>query len=161
MEKSQVEVFGNNHSEQLIELIKKENKKLDKPREPLHEDLLCYYTFSKLTPKIMKKQCLNVIYDNCKECEIRWINRSNHIVYVRKQTEKEKSDAVEQNRMYSIYRMFIDEKHNIESVLQQNFNADSNNVSLEEREKIREICRQKYFKIYNVPNRNIQLVFDF
>lgn len=90
-----------------------------------------------------------------------YISRAMTVVYSRFQNEEELKDAWHQNRMFTKYGYFIDEKPfngDIEKALHQNFEADSNNVTLEERILIREKLRESYYKLFNrKPLRQLQL----
>ncbi len=70
-----------------------------------------------------------------------------NVVYVRTQTEKEKSDAEGAVRMFTEYSVFMADKRfqgSLEMALKYNSEADKNNVSLEERNIIMQKLREHY-----------------
>lgn len=120
-------------------------------------NLRVWYGYAKLTKKTIKKHQLVIFFENSnynKEKNLKWINQKIHIIYTRFQNEGEASDAQHSNRMFTKYGYFIDEKPffgNIEKVLNQNFLADLNNVSEEERTKIKDLLRKAYYNVYKIP----------
>lgn len=117
-------------------------------------DLRVFYGFAKLTSKVVRKAELAVFFENDNHNARRneeFIRKILHVVYIRNQTPGEAADAKGSNRMFTKYSYFIDEKPwrgDIDRALRQNFLADENNVSLQEREEIREKLRAEYFKVY-------------
>lgn len=74
-------------------------------------------------------------------------------VYTRFQTDEEALDAEGINRMYTEYSIYLDHKKikgSLKAALQENFTADSNHVSEEERETI----RQKMHAAYMISHPN-------
>lgn len=130
-----------------------------------------YYGFSKLTKKSVRKAELVIIFENTQGFLYNWrytkkeyIEKQTHIVYIRKQTEEEKMQGLQQNRQFTKYRYFIDDKPyngDIDKVLLQNFEADKNNVSEKERIIIKEKLREQFFKIFGRNEKNRQLSFNF
>lgn len=122
------------------------------------EKLRVFYGFRKLTPKIMRKPSILIIYENAFSYRNdSAIKRRIEIVHQRFQTDKESEDAETKNRMFSSYEYFINEKPwnaNIEGILFDNFVAEENNVSLEEREVIRYKLREKISKFYGSKIKN-------
>lgn len=100
----------------------------------------------------MKKPELQIIYENChslkNETSVKkWIT----VVYTRRQTEAECTDAEGKTRMFTKWGYFIDDKPwygDIEKVLKDNFEAEANHVSEEEREIIRQKLREEYYSFY-------------
>ncbi len=119
------------------------------------KNLRVFYGFAKLTPKIVRKQQLIVMYEN-ENFNVfgndKWVNQKIHIIYERKQTRGEKKDAIFSNRMFTKYGYFIEDenfKGNIERVLENNFLADQKNVDVKTRKIIRDLLRKSYFEVYN------------
>ncbi|WP_024771665.1 hypothetical protein [Aquimarina macrocephali] len=130
------------------------------------ERLQVYYGFAKLTPKVMRKHELVIIYENVNHNpmkNLQWIIRKMHLVYIRQQTKEEISDANHGNRAFTKYGYFIDEYpwcSNINMVLEHNFVADDKHVSSSERELIRIMLREKYFESYDTkPCHQTALIF--
>ncbi len=128
--------------------------------------LQVYYGFAKLTPKIMRKHELVIIYENDNHNPMKnleWILRKTHLVYIRQQTEQEMTNATMSNRIFTKYSYLIDEKpwsSNIDLVLEHNFVADDKHVSQNERELIRVMLREKYFESYDTkPCYQTALIF--
>jgi hypothetical protein len=128
---------------------------LDKYRSPVPEGkLFVYYGFRKLTPKAIRKPQLVVFFENANNNPSKneeWINRRIEVVYKREQTESEKIDSSHNNRMFTEYGYFIEDKPyngDIEKVLNQNFEADKNHISKAERERIRTKLKEAYKTCY-------------
>jgi len=125
-----------------------------------------YYGFSKLTEKVVRKVELAVYFENSSHNPSKlenWVAKRMHVIHSRIQTKEESVDADVSNREFTKYQYFIDEKPyygNIDKVLYQNFVADENHVSIEERELIREKLRKVYFKLFNGKEDN-QLTLKF
>lgn len=119
-----------------------------------------YYGWTKVN-KIRKAEAISVIFENEKQDKKKrdaFLKRMQHTVYVRQQTQKEEEDAAENNRMYTEYSIRLDSKEikgDVEKALQVNFEADVNNVSMEEREKIRTALRNHY-KLYHEQDCHIK-----
>jgi len=117
--------------------------------------LRVFYGYTRLKNKTAKKPELAVFFENGNnnlERNDKFIKMFLQVVHVRYQTKGEVEDAEFSNRMFTKYSYFIDEKpwnSNIDRVLLQNFNADENNVSLQEREEIRGKLRTEFFKFYD------------
>lgn len=117
--------------------------------------LKVYYGWRKLTKKAVRRPQLLVLYENS---DGNYERKSNvlhrmmpKITHVRNQSEKETEDAYYKNREFTSYGFFIDDrkiKGDIEIALQLNFEADSNHVSTEEREEIRNKLRESYKYAY-------------
>lgn len=112
-----------------------------------------FYGYAKLTP-IIKKRELRVIFENAYTSRNdEAINRYMHVVYWRYQTPGEQSDAQLSNRCFTRYSTFIDSKPffgDIDKVLENNYEADSNNISEAERMKIKDALRKEYFIFYGI-----------
>ena len=132
-----------------------------------------YYGWAKIN-KIAKREALTVIFlnddvgprigkDGCDG-----VSRFIEICHMRYQTKAELTDAKFANRVYTIYSIFMDDKHingSLEAALRTNFNADKNHVSENERIKIMEKLKVHYMskhRNYQEPTKTpVQLSFDF
>lgn len=130
------------------------------------ERLMVYYGFAKLTPKIMRKHELVIIYENDNHNPMKnlaWIFRKTHLVYIREQTVEERKGAAASNRTFTKYGYFIDEKpwsSNIDLVLEHNFLSDDKHVPKIERELIRVMLRETYFEVYKTkPLKQLAFLF--
>jgi len=126
-------------------------------------NLHVYYGFTKLKPSITKPE-LVAVFENERHNGAKndlYISRLMITVHSRFQTEGEAIDASVSSRMFTKYSQFIDErpwKGDFEKLLQMNFEADSNNVSLEERNIIREKLREEYYRYFKrKPLQQLQL----
>jgi hypothetical protein len=122
-----------------------------------------YYGFTKLKPSIKKIEMV-CVFENDDHNRVKldeFVAKMMHVVHTRYQNEGEKEDAHLTSRTFTKYGYFVDEppwRGDIERCLRENFNADENNVSLEERELIRQKLRELYYKIFNrKPLRQLQL----
>lgn len=123
--------------------------------------MLVFYGYSKLTEKAIKKRELAIYFENCDSWKNEeWVKRRMEIVYKRRQTIEEMQDAEDKNRMFTKYAYYIDEKpfySDIEKVLQLNFESDQKHVCEPEREKMRELLRESYYRFYNISRKNKQI----
>lgn len=128
--------------------------------------LKVYYGIGKIN-KIQKKLEIAIYFENGNnnsEKNIRMLERWMNIVFVRNQTDSEMEDAPFSNRMFTKYSYFVDEKPwngNIEKVLLQNFNADSNHVIPKIRDEIRNKLRNAFYSFYNRKPFIGQLEIEF
>ena len=113
-----------------------------------------YYGIDRLN-KMMKKPCFTVLYLNTDqgflESHEKKIKQRMNVFYQRKQSDGEWDDAKKSNRIFTVYRCFIYEKPfkgNLDFILSNNFNADENNVSEEERLIIKDKLRQALLLAY-------------
>lgn len=107
-----------------------------------------YYGWTKLN-KVKKHEAISVIYENCFVPErSEWSRKAaQKTVYVRNQTKEEEKDAMYCNRVYTEYSILLDSKEvggSLENALNINYEADKNNVSKAEREKIREALKREF-----------------
>lgn len=113
-----------------------------------------FYGFAKLTKKIVRKKELAIYYENCSAySNDKFIKQKIHIVHERIQTLQEMTDFDIWNRSFTKYGYFIDDKRwngNIEMILEDNFIAEENHVSKNERAVVREKLRKEYFSFYKV-----------
>ncbi|MBV5348862.1 hypothetical protein JZU61_04300 [bacterium] len=121
--------------------------------------LKVYYGYAYLNNTI-KHKALRVLFENERHNPVKndaFARKALKIVHERYQTDGEAKDAQGCHRTYTCYEKFIDKapfKGDIDKVLQFNFEADSNNVSLEEREEIRQKMRKAYFQHYGIKEAN-------
>lgn len=153
--------------DQLKRLEAKHGKKSTVPLQRLR----VYYGWRK-TSRIIKRESLAVVFLNddpgpriCKD-GYDGVSRYIHVVYSRWQTKEECLDGKLCNRMYTIYEIYMDDKHiqgSLELALQANYMADRNNVSEEERQQIMKKLREAYLGLhpgYKEP-QGVQLYIDF
>lgn len=123
-----------------------------------HKRFKVYYGWRKLS-KSIKRESLAVIFIN--ETTGPRLNKDNNdgvtryinIAYSRYQTDEEMKDAKGATRIYTIYEIFMDDRkiqNSLELALDANFDADKNNVSIEERQTIKKKLREVY--LANHPN---------
>lgn len=122
-----------------------------------------WYGYTKLTKKAVRKRELAIFFENSNsgnhQRKERFITRRITIVYERYQTKEEREDGRHCNREFIKYGYFIDAKPfygDIDKVLQVNFEADKNHVSIEERKEIRDKLRKAYFECYNIEEKKQQ-----
>ena len=127
-----------------------------------------YYGWAKLN-KVQKREALTVIFLNDRpgprinKDGQDGVTRFIDPVYMRWQTKEEMMGAEQLNRMYSVYSIFMDDtkiRGSLDAALHFNFQSDKNHVSIKEREKIRELLRNKYLTDhpkYKEPNRQLYL----
>lgn len=109
-----------------------------------------YYGWAKIN-KIRKKEAISVIFENdyIPERNKNSVSKMQNTVYVRRQTPGEEKDAQLSNRAFTEYSIFMDDKKikgSLNLALKQNFLADENNVSEEERLLIKEALKKKYLE---------------
>ncbi len=133
--------------------------------------LKVYYGFSKIN-KIQKKEAIQVTFENEQGAGSegsrsgKTLRKIMNIVTERYQTEQEAADAVNCNRMFTSYYVFMDDKKiggSLEKALQANSNADKNNVSEADRKKIKEKLEKAYIAThigYQEPVKQLTLGFD-
>lgn len=115
-----------------------------------------YYGWAKVN-KIAKREALMVIFLNdhtgprIGKDGTDGVSRFMHICYKRFQTEAEQKDSHNCNRIYTVYNIFMDDKHingSLKKALQANFGADCNNVSESKRKEIQEKLRSGYLELH-------------
>ena len=124
----------------------------------MDSNLRVFYGWTRIN-KVRKSEAISVIFENSKQNEdrtMRFINKMQDTVYIRKQTKAEAQDAVGINRMFTEYSIRLDDKRmggELDKVLETNFEADKNHVSLKERTIIREELRKAYRPISITKNK--------
>ena len=109
-----------------------------------------YYGWAKIN-KTRKKEAISVIFENdyIPERNRGFVSKMQNTVYVRRQTPGEEKDAELSNRAFTEYSVFMNDKGikgSLELALKQNFLADENNLSEEERLLIKEALKKKYLE---------------
>lgn len=123
--------------------------------------LKVYYGFARAN-KVRKERALSVIFENDTGYKnSAKVKMYQETAYIRNQTEKEAEDADHSNRCFTEYGWMLDKKPfngNIDYLLEQNYIADENNVSEEERKQIKDALKRLYKNIYpNEQKKEFQL----
>lgn len=132
-----------------------------------------YYGFAKLDT-VIHREALTVMYINERIIPPRinkdgmdGVTRFMNVFYTRKQTAGEMEDAKVCNRIYTVFEIFLDDpevKGSLNRALDFNYDADANNVSKAERERIRTALHDGYMKThpkYIEPKTAFQLSINF
>lgn len=118
-------------------------------RSSIPKRLRVFYGWAKIN-KIRKKEAISVIFENNSRKEsqtLLFIKRMQTTVYVRDQTEGEMIGIDKAVRMYTEYSVFLsDHQGSLELALRNNSEADSKNVSEEERNLISSKLRKSYLE---------------
>lgn len=121
--------------------------------------LKVYYGIEK-TNAVKHKRAVCVLFENTGAFRVdnkgnsyqdRFVARQMHLAYTRRQTSGEAADAAAQHQAFTSYSLFIDGKRfrgSLDAVLAFNSQADSNNVSRAERERIAEALRRVFMEVY-------------
>lgn len=126
--------------------------------------LRVWYGWCRLN-KIRKKRAISVIFENCYSLRNETsLKRYQDTVYWRYQTDEEATDASYSNRMFTEWSIFLDERPyngDLEKALDENFVADGNHVSHEERAEIKEKLKERFMLDYPgyalTGNRQLEL----
>ena len=132
--------------------------------------LKVYYGWAK-TGNVRKKRALSVVFENeMQGCRSdrgqRCLKTIQDTVIERYQTNEEMADGKSQNRIFTEYSLFLDEKPingSLERCLQINSDADKNHVSKAVREKIVEALRKAFMLAnpgYKEPSSQLELKFE-
>ncbi len=132
--------------------------------------LKVYYGWAKIG-NVRKKRSLSVMFENeVQGCRSdrgqRCLKTIQETVFERYQTEEEEMDARQQNRIFTEYCLFLDEKPikgSLEKCLQINNEADRNHVSKAMRNRIEEALRKSFLLAnpgYKDPNGQLTLNFE-
>lgn len=131
------------------------------------EKLKVYYGWAKIG-NVRKKRSLSVMFENEKQgCRSdrgqRVLRTIQDTVIERYQTEEEEKEGWTQNRIFTEYSLFIDEKPingSLDKCLLINNEADRNHVSKAIRDKISEALRKAFLLAnpgYKEPNSQLSL----
>lgn len=134
------------------------------------EKLKVYYGWAKLG-NVRKRRALSVMFENEKQgCRSdrgqRCLRTIQDTVFERYQTEAEEKEGRKQNRIFTEYSLFLDEKPingSLERCLQVNSEADKNHVSKTMRDKISEVLRTAFMQAnpeYKEPTCQLSLNFE-
>lgn len=132
--------------------------------------LKVYYGWSKIG-NVRKKRALSIIFENEKQgCRsdrgMRVLSTMQNTVIERYQSDGEMADGKRQNRIFTEYSLFLDEKPingSLEKILQINSEADRNHVSQAIRDRISEVLRKAFMlenPSYKEPSRQLSLNFE-
>lgn len=133
-------------------------------------ELKVYYGWAKIG-KIRKKRAISIIFENewhgCRsERGQRCLRTIQDTVFERYQTDEEMTDGKSQNRIFTEYSLFLDEKPingSLKKCLLINSEADKNNVSKAMSEKIAEVLRKAFMLDnpgYKEPSSQLELKFE-
>ena len=132
--------------------------------------LKVYYGWSRIG-NVRKKRALSVMFENeIQGCRSdrgqRCLRTIQDTVFERYQTEKEEEEGKHQNRIFTEYSLFLDEKPingSLERCLLINNEADRNHVSKAIRDNISEALRNAFLLAnpgYKEPNSQLSLQFE-
>lgn len=133
--------------------------------------LKVYYGWARIG-NVRKKRALSVMFENemhgCRSDRgQRCLRTIQDTVIERYQTDEEMADGKRQNRIFTEYSLFIDEKPingSLERCLLINSEADKNHVSKAMRDKIAEALRKAFIKAnrgYREPDgQQLELNFE-
>lgn len=134
------------------------------------EKLKVYYGWAKIG-NVRKKRALSVVFENeMQGCRSdrgqRCLKTIQDTVIERYQTNEEMADGKSQNRIFTEYSLFLDEKPingSLKKCLLINSEADKNNVSKAMSEKIAEVLRKAFMLDnpgYKEPSSQLELKFE-
>ena len=132
--------------------------------------LKVYYGWSRIG-NVRKKRALSVIFENEKQsCRSergqRCLRTIQDTVIERYQTDEEEKEGKQQNRIFTEYSLFLDEKPingSLEKCLLINSEADKNHVTKAMRDKISEALKKAFLLTnsrYKEPNNQLSLNFE-
>lgn len=132
--------------------------------------LKVYYGWSRVG-NVRKKRALSVMFENeMQGCRSnrgqRCLRTIQDTVIERYQTDEEEKEGKQQNRIFTEYSLFLDEKPmngSLERCLLVNSEADRNNVSKAMRERISEALRKSFMFAnpgYKEPSSQLELKFE-
>lgn len=134
------------------------------------EKLKVYYGWARIG-NVRKKRALSVMFENDMQgCRSdrgqRCLRTIQDTVFERYQTNEEEKESKQQNRIFTEYSLFLDEKPingSLERCLLINSESDKNNVSKAMREKIAEALRKAFMfdnPGYKEPSSQLELKFE-
>lgn len=132
--------------------------------------LKVYYGWSRIG-NVRKKRALSVMFENdAQGCRSdrgqRCLRTIQDTVIERYQTDEEMADGKRQNRIFTEYSLFIDEKPingSLERCLLVNSDADKNNISKAIRDKISDALRKAFMLAnpsYKEPCSQLELKIE-
>ena len=131
------------------------------------EKLKVYYGWAKMG-NVRKKRALSVMFENEKQgCRSdrgqRCLRTIQDTIIERYQTKEEENEGRKQNRIFTEYSLFLDEKPingSLDKCLLINSESDRNHVSKAMRDKISEALRKAFLLAnpgYKEPNSQLSL----
>lgn len=134
------------------------------------EKLKVYYGWTKIG-NVRKKRSLSVMFENdIQGCRSdrgqRCLRTIQDTVFERYQTEAEEKEGRQQNRIFTEFSLFLDEKPikgSLERCLLINSEADKNHVSKAMRDRIAEVLRKTFMLSnpgYKEPCGQLELKFE-
>lgn len=116
-------------------------------------ELKVYYGWARIGG-VRKKRALSVVFENdrmgCRSDRgQRCLRTIQDTVFERYQTDEEEKEGKRQNRIFTEYSLFLDEKPingSLNKILQMNSDADKKHVSKEMRDKIAEALRKAFMQ---------------
>ena len=132
--------------------------------------LKVYYGWSRIG-NVRKKRALSVMFENeiqgCRNDRgQRCLRTIQDTVFERYQTNEEMADGKRQNRIFTEYSLFFDERPingSLERCLLINSDADKNNVSKAVRDRISDVLRKSFILAnpgYKEPSSQLELKFE-
>lgn len=132
--------------------------------------LKVYYGWARIGG-VRKKRALSVMFENemlgCRsERGQRCLRTMQDTVFERYQTDEEEKEGKRQNRIFTEYSLFLDEKPingSLERCLLINSESDKNHASKAMRERISEALRKAFLFSnpgYKEPSRQLELKFE-
>ncbi len=132
--------------------------------------LKVYYGWARIG-NVRKKRALSVMFENemlgCRsERGQRCLRTIQDTVFERYQTDEEEKEGKRQNRIFTEYSLFLDEKPingSLERCLLINSESDKNHASKAMRERISEALRKAFLFSnpgYKEPSRQLELKFE-
>lgn len=133
-------------------------------------NLKVYYGWARIG-NVRKKRSLSVMFENdaqgCRsERGQRCLRTMQETVFERYQTDEEENEGRKQNRIFTEYSLFLDEKPingSLERCLLLNNEADKNHVSKPMRDKISEVLQKAFLLAnpgYKEPGSQLELNFE-
>lgn len=112
--------------------------------------LKVYYGWSKINA-VRKKCSLSIMFENDASCQSergqRLLSSTQETVIERYQDDEEMKEGKQQNKIYTGYDLFFNEKPingSLDKLLQMNHEADKNHVSKAMRDRIAEALRKAF-----------------
>ena len=142
-------------------------KKVQESEKPR---LKVFYGWSKIN-KIQKREAIAIAFENEELAGYenrrsgKSLRKTMTICYERYQTEEEMRDAPFYNRVFTVYNVFLDDKHiggSLKKALEDNSEKDKNHVSLSERKKISQALECSFVAShpdYREPVRQLEIPF--
>lgn len=132
--------------------------------------LKVYYGWARIGG-VRKKRALSVVFENemlgCRsERGQRCLRTLQDTVFERYQTNEEEKEGKQQNRIFTEYSLFLDERPingSLERCLLINSESDKNHISKAMRERISEALRKAFLFSnpgYKEPSRQLELKFE-